>query len=198
MRFLQLAAVVLAFLLVKPAMAQERILISSDWGQVTAELVDNDATRALVRMMPLTIEMRDHMRQEKTGELPASLPSVPRQTAFAKGTLGLWNSDHFVVYYRDGLLSRGSLSSGRGGVTSPSLTDRVLSPCGLSGRNELRLERMCPRAAPNSTKSSVRSDPSAGHGRARAAESFFSHFFVLPRFITVVGRGGNSETGLAR
>ena len=39
-----------------PAMAQERILISSDWGKVTAELVDNDATRSLLRMLPLTIE----------------------------------------------------------------------------------------------------------------------------------------------
>jgi len=40
-------------------MAQERILISSDWGKVTAELVDNNATRSLVQMLPLTIEMRD-------------------------------------------------------------------------------------------------------------------------------------------
>ena len=35
-----------------PAMAQERILISSDWGEVTAELADNNATRALARMLP--------------------------------------------------------------------------------------------------------------------------------------------------
>lgn len=52
--------------LIVPAMAQERILISSDWGKVTAELVDNNATRALVQMLPLTIQMRDHLRQEKT------------------------------------------------------------------------------------------------------------------------------------
>ena len=51
-------------------MAQERILISPDWGKVTAELVDNDATRSLVRMLPITIDMRDHLRQEKTGNLP--------------------------------------------------------------------------------------------------------------------------------
>src|SRR3954454_21478781 len=44
--------------LIGPAMAQECILISSDWGQVTAELAENDATRSLVRMLPLTIEMR--------------------------------------------------------------------------------------------------------------------------------------------
>ena len=88
--------------LIGPAMAQERVLISSDWGKVTAELADNDATRALVRMLPLTIEMRDHLRQEKTGNLPSPLPVVERQLDFSTGTLGLWNSDHFVIYYRAG------------------------------------------------------------------------------------------------
>jgi hypothetical protein len=83
-------------------MAQERILISSDWGEVTAELVDNDATRSLVQMLPLTIEMRDHLRQEKTGNLPSPLPAVERQLDFSAGTLGLWSSNHFVIYYRDG------------------------------------------------------------------------------------------------
>jgi hypothetical protein len=83
-------------------MAQERLLISSDWGNITAELVDNDATRSLVRMLPVTIEMRDHLRQEKTGDLPSPLSASARQTAFSKGTLGLWSSDHFVIYYREG------------------------------------------------------------------------------------------------
>ena len=81
-------------------MAQERILISSNWGKVTAELIDNDATRALVQMLPLTIEMRDHLRQEKTGNLPSPLPAVERRTDFSTGTLGLWSSNHFVIYYR--------------------------------------------------------------------------------------------------
>ena len=97
-----LRASVITLGLIGPAMAQERVLISSDWGRVTAELVDNNATRALVRMLPLTIEMRDHLRQEKTGNLPSPLPTVERQLDFATGTLGLWNSDHFVIYYRDG------------------------------------------------------------------------------------------------
>lgn len=83
-------------------MAQERILISSDWGKVTAALVDNNATRSLVEMLPLTIEMRDHLRQEKTGNLPSPLPAVERQLDFSTGTLGLWSSNHFVVYYRNG------------------------------------------------------------------------------------------------
>jgi hypothetical protein len=94
--------VVITLGLIGPAMAQERVLISSDWGRVTAELVDNDATRALVRMLPLTIEMSDHLRQEKTGNLPSPLPAIKRQLDFSTGTLGLWSSNHFVIYYRGG------------------------------------------------------------------------------------------------
>jgi hypothetical protein len=85
-----------------PAMAQERILISSNWGKVTAELVDNAATRSLVQMLPFSIETHDHLRQEKTGNLPSLLPAVERQIDFSTGTLGLWSSNHFVIYYRDG------------------------------------------------------------------------------------------------
>ncbi len=95
-------SIALTLALTGAAMAQERILLSSDWGDVTAELADNDATRALVKMLPVTIEMRDHLRQEKTGDLPSPLPAVARQTAFSKGTLGLWSADHFVIYYREG------------------------------------------------------------------------------------------------
>lgn len=99
---LLLRAFVITLGLTGPAMAQERILLSSDWGKVTAELVDNNATRSLVQMLPLTIEMRDHLRQEKTGNLPSPLPAVERQLDFSTGTLGLWSSNHFVIYYRDG------------------------------------------------------------------------------------------------
>ena len=60
-------------------MAQERIRISSDWGNVTAELADNAAARSLIQMLPITIDMRDHLCQEKTGNLPAPLPDIARQ-----------------------------------------------------------------------------------------------------------------------
>ncbi len=97
-----LSAAVIALAMVGPVMAQDRIRISSDWGEVTADLVENDATRALVEMLPLTIGMRDHLRQEKTGNLPSSLPEMTRQRDFSTGTLGLWSSNHFVIYYRSG------------------------------------------------------------------------------------------------
>jgi hypothetical protein len=107
---LLLSAFLIALGAVGPAMAQERILISSEWGKVTAELVDNNATRSLVRMLPLTIEMRDHLRQEKTGDLPSSLPAVERQLDFSTGTLGLWSSNHFVIYYREGRVPQPGIS----------------------------------------------------------------------------------------
>ena len=102
MRNLLLRAFVITLGLIEPAMGQDRIVITSDWGETTAELVDNNATQALIRMLPLTIEMRDHLRQEKTGNLPSPLPAVERQLDFSAGTLGLWSTDHFVIYYRTG------------------------------------------------------------------------------------------------
>ena len=102
MQLFQVAIAALTFLLMDQAMAQERIRISSSWGNVTAELADNAAARSLIQMLPITIDMRDHMRQEKTGNLPSPLPEVPRQLNFAVGTLGLWGPDHFVIYYRNG------------------------------------------------------------------------------------------------
>jgi hypothetical protein len=82
--------------------AGERIRITSEWGEVTAALADNNATRSLMKMLPVTIEMRDHLRQEKTGRLPAPLPEAGRQPGFSAGTLGLWDNGDFVIYYRDG------------------------------------------------------------------------------------------------
>lgn len=97
-----LGAVVITLGVMGTAMAQERIRISSSWGDVTAELTDNAAVRSLLKMLPVSIDMRDHLRQEKTGNLPAPLEETPRQLDFSIGTLGLWSSNHFVIYYRDG------------------------------------------------------------------------------------------------
>ena len=93
-----------------PAMAQERIQISSDWGNVTAELADNSAARLLIQMLPITIDMRDHLRQEKTGNLPSPLPEIARQRDFATGTLGLWGPDHFVIYYTSGRVPQSGIA----------------------------------------------------------------------------------------
>jgi len=115
------------------AVAQERIRISSEWGDVVAELVDNAATRRLVQMLPLTIPMRDHLRQEKTGRLPEALPSTERQVDFATGTLGLWASNDFVIYYRNGRVpSPGMPSSAVSAAMSRSSTSLARSRCAWS------------------------------------------------------------------
>lgn len=82
--------------------AQTPIVISTPHGELNAELSDNAASAALLGMLPLTIQMRDHLRQEKTGVLPSPLPNTARQRDFSVGTLGLWGPDDFVIYYRDG------------------------------------------------------------------------------------------------
>ena len=87
-KFILGVVIIATFASTGSAMAQERIRISSDWGDVTAQLVDNGATRSLVRMLPLTITMRDHLRQEKTGKLPASLPTAERQQDFTVRDIG--------------------------------------------------------------------------------------------------------------
>jgi hypothetical protein len=97
-----LAIMALIFGLTEPLMAQHRISISSEWGNVSADLADSEAARSFAAMLPVTIAMRDHLRQEKTGNLPSPLPEAARQLPFSKGTLGLWSSNHFVIYYRDG------------------------------------------------------------------------------------------------
>lgn len=78
------------------------VLITSERGPLSARLADNDAARALAKMLPLQIKMRDHLRQEKTGVLPSALPGGDRQAEFSVGTLGLWGDRDFVIYYRDG------------------------------------------------------------------------------------------------
>nr|WP_256449503.1 cyclophilin-like fold protein [Paracoccus sp. Z118] len=83
-------------------MSQERIVVSSDWGEVSAEVADNEAGTAFLRMLPLTIEMQDHLRQEKTGRLPGPLPEGERQRNFSAGTLGVGSTRDFVIYYRGG------------------------------------------------------------------------------------------------
>ena len=132
---LLLRSLFITLALIGPAMAQERILISSEWGKVSAQLVDNDATRALVQMLPLTVEMRDHLRQEKTGNLPSPLPAVKRQLDFSTGTLGLWSSNHFVIYYRDGRVPQPGIVLLGQVVDDVSVFDRP-------GRVTVRIERI--------------------------------------------------------
>ena len=83
-------------------MSTTEISIVTERGQLEATLADNGSTRALARMLPLQLRMRDHLRQEKTAVLPSALPEGERQVDFAVGTLGLWGDRDFVIYYDKG------------------------------------------------------------------------------------------------
>lgn len=88
-----------------PAMAQNSIRITSPQGTVMAELNDTPTAQALLALLPLDLPMTDHLRQEKTGDLPSALPQGERQRDFSAGTLGLWSSGDFVIYYAAGRVS---------------------------------------------------------------------------------------------
>jgi hypothetical protein len=72
-------AFVITLGLIGPTMAQERILISSDWGKVTAELADNDAG-------PREVSDLSPPRPECTSQscvIPSSFSTPPARLAVA-------------------------------------------------------------------------------------------------------------------
>ena len=121
---LSILSTLLALSMTGPAMAHERIRISSDWGEVMAELADSAATKALVGMLPVTIEMRDHMRQEKTGDLQSPLPEITPKPSSpkARSAFGVPTTSLSTIG-KAGCRSPGSSSLGRYQATYPCLTD---------------------------------------------------------------------------
>lgn len=65
----------------------------------TATLEQNDATAALVDMLPLTISMSDYSGFEKVGSLGASLPTSNAQTTTQAGDVVLYNGNQIVIFY---------------------------------------------------------------------------------------------------
>jgi hypothetical protein len=90
------------------AVAQDaqRIRIRMGDHVVTARLNDSDAARDFAAMLPLAIEMNDHLRREKTGMIPKRLSErTPGSRTYERGDLGYWRPRNtFVIFYRqDGL-----------------------------------------------------------------------------------------------
>jgi hypothetical protein len=73
---------------------------------ITARLNDSEAARVFASMLPLTIQMDDHLRREKTGIIPRPLSErTPGSRTYELGDLGYWRPRNtFVIFYRqDGL-----------------------------------------------------------------------------------------------
>jgi hypothetical protein len=84
----------------------QRIRIRMGDQTVTATLNRSEAARDLVAMLPVSIQMRDHLRREKTGRIPKPLSERTQGSpTYEKGGLGYWRpGGNFVIFYRhDGL-----------------------------------------------------------------------------------------------
>lgn len=69
---------------------------------VSATLVDNSSTRALLELLtsgPVTIHMTDYGNMEKVGPLPQSLPRNDEPIDTEAGDLILYQGRNFVIYY---------------------------------------------------------------------------------------------------
>lgn len=89
-----------------PAQDVQRIRIRFGDKVVTATLNRTDAARDFAAMLPLAIDMDDHLRREKTGIIPKRLSErTPGSRTYEKGDLGYWRPRNtFVIFYRhDGL-----------------------------------------------------------------------------------------------
>lgn len=82
--------------------APVEIFIQVDDHQLTATLVDNSTTEALLHLLadgPITIDMRDYGSMEKVGALPESLPRNDEPLNTEAGDLILYQGNAFVIYY---------------------------------------------------------------------------------------------------
>lgn len=81
---------------------QMRLNIEVNGHLLTAELVDNSSTRALLELLAdgaVTIDMRDYAGMEKVGSLPQTLPRNDEQIDTDAGDLILYQGNSFVIYY---------------------------------------------------------------------------------------------------
>lgn len=65
----------------------------------TATLEQNDATAALIAMLPVTLSMSDYSGFEKVGSLGANLPTNNAQTTTQAGDIVLYNGNQIVIFY---------------------------------------------------------------------------------------------------
>ena len=66
----------------------------------TATLADNTAVTALLPLLPLTLDMADFNRNEKTVRLPQNLPTqIYTPGTIHLGDILLWRDNTFVIFY---------------------------------------------------------------------------------------------------
>jgi hypothetical protein len=80
--------------------AERRIWMSVSERRFPITLADNDAARAFLAQLPLTLDMPDLNGNEKHVKLPKSLPAnATRPGTIRNGDLMLWGADTLVLFY---------------------------------------------------------------------------------------------------
>ena len=82
------------------APGERRIWMAVGERSFAVTLADNEAARAFVSQLPLTLDMPDLNGNEKHQKLPKALPTnVTRPGTIRNGDLMLWGADTLVVFY---------------------------------------------------------------------------------------------------
>lgn len=74
----------------------------NDQTELTATLVDNSSTKALIKLLkenPITISMSDYANMEKVGDLGTTLPQNNERISAEPCDLILYQGSAFVIYY---------------------------------------------------------------------------------------------------
>jgi hypothetical protein len=78
-----------------------KIQIKVGTNTFTATLADNATAKAFVEMLPLSMNMTDHLRNEKYYDLPNSLPTDTfRPGTIRTGDILLWGARTLVLFYK--------------------------------------------------------------------------------------------------
>ncbi len=65
-----------------------------------AELATTKAAQQLTELLPLTLEMQDHLRNEKFAELPQNLTAYDQAVGtIQRGDILLWQGNTLVIFY---------------------------------------------------------------------------------------------------
>ena len=79
---------------------ERRIWMTVGARRFAVSVADNDAARAFVSQLPLTLDMPDLHGNEKHVKLPKALPTnTTRPGTIRTGDLMLWGADTLVVFY---------------------------------------------------------------------------------------------------
>lgn len=81
------------------AYSQTKITVSANGKSMTATLVENSATKELLKLLPVTIEMSPYGGFEVVGFLPQSLPTSNSQITTEAGDLMLYQGNQLVIFY---------------------------------------------------------------------------------------------------